>query len=136
MQYDLIIWFSMFTLWWFTRGNSSTYLPTLILGSNFINLLLFNLPDGALYYYLEGVRHTVTIGLLYYLLMKEGYVIYYLSYLIVYLGIIILFLSGLFVALNNMDIDILGVPISLLELMVFIYGILFLKSDNSCLSDR
>ena len=136
MQYDLIMWFIMFTIYWFSRDKLETNLPLLILNSNFICMLLFNLPDGSLYYYLEGVRHIITLIYIYYLYRKEGYTGYYLSYFLVYLGITTLFLLGLFVVLGDRGIDIFGAALNTLEFMVFIYGILFIKSGHSCLGGR
>ena len=136
MQYDLIMWFTMFTIYWFSRDKLETNLPLLIISSNFVCLLLFNLPDGVLYYYLEGIRHTITLVLIYYLYRKEGYTNYYLSYFIVYIGIATLFLLSLFVVISDIDIDIFGAALNTLEFMVFIYGILFIKSSHSCLGGR
>ena len=136
MQYDLILWFCMFTLWWFNRASCTTSLPIIILSSNLISLLLFNLPDSYTYYYLEGLRHTITLYLIGLLYLRERYTNYYSMYFLVYLSLILLFILSLFDVLSNIDIDKIGVLLNMLELMVFIYGILFLKSDNSCLSDR
>lgn len=133
MQYDLIMWFIMFTIYWFNRDELETSLPLLIISSNLLCMLLFNLPDGSLYYYLEGIRHTITLVLVYYLYRKERYTDYYLSYFLVYLGITTLYLLGLFVVLGDRDIDIFGATLNTLEFMVFIYGILFIKSRHSCL---
>lgn len=133
MQYDVILWFIMFTLWWFCKGNIHTKLPLLILSSNLVNLLLFNLPDGFVYYYSEGLRHIVTILLVQHLFIKERYIEYYLSYFLVYIGIATLYFTGLFVVLGDRDIDIFGATLNTLEFMVFIYGILFIKSRHNCL---
>ena len=136
MQYNLILWFVMYTIWWFNRDTISTKLPLLILISNFICLLLLKLPDSYTYYYLEGVRHTVTILLVSYLFIKERYIKLYLSYFLVYIGITTLYFTGLFVVLSNIDIDTIGVALNTLEFMVFIYGILFIKSHPSCSDGR
>jgi hypothetical protein len=136
MQYDLIMWFIMFTIYWFNKDKVTTKLPLLIISSNFICMLLFNLPDGVLYYCLEGIRHTITLTLVYYLYVREGYINYYLFYFLVYIGIITLFLLSLFVVVSNIDIDIFGAVLNTLEFMVFIYGIFFIKSRHSCLGSR
>lgn len=136
MQYDVILWFVMFSLWWFLKVGINTKLPLLILSSNLINLFLFYIPDGSTYYYLEGIRHIVTILLVQYLFIKEGYIKYYFSYFLVYVGIATLYLTGLFVVLSDIDIDIIGVALNTLEFMVFIYGILFIKSHHSCFGNR
>jgi len=126
----------MFTIWWFNRDKEVTKLPLLIISSNLVSLLLFNLPDGVIYYYLEGIRHSITILLMYYLFKKERYTEYYLSYFLVYIGIATLFFTGLFVVISDIDIDTIGVTLYALEFMVFIYGILFIESDNSCRDGR
>ena len=136
MQYDLILWFIMYTIWWFNRDTTTTKLPLLILSSNFICLLLFKLPDSYTYYYLEGVRHTTTILLVFYLFTKERAVYYYLSYFLIYIGISALYLTGIFAVLSNIDIDTIGVALNTLEFMVFIYGILFIKDHSSCPDSR
>lgn len=136
MQFDIILWFVMFTIWWFNRDKEVTKLPLLIISSNLVSLLLFNLPDGVIYYYLEGIRHSITILLMYYLFKKERYTEYYLSYFLVYIGIATLFFTGLFVVISDIDIDTIGVTLYALEFMVFIYGILFIESDNSCRDGR
>lgn len=91
MQYDLIMWFMMFTIYWFNKDKLETSLPLLIISSNFVCMLLFNLPDGSLYYYLEGVRHIITLISIYYFYRKERYTEYYLFYFLVYIGIATLY---------------------------------------------
>ena len=136
MQYDVILWFIMFTLWYFNRGDSTTKLPILILSSNLVYLWLSHTTYKLDYYLLEGLRHTVTIIMIYYLFTKERYTEYYLSYFLVYIGIATLFFTGLFVVLSDIDIDTIGVALNTLEFMVFIYGILFIKNHSSCSDGR
>ena len=136
MQYDVILWFIMFTLWFFNRNYILTRLPVLILTSNLISLWLSHTTYEVYYYLLEGLRHISTVVLIYYLFIKERYTEYYFSYFLVYIGITTLYLTGLFVVLSDIDIDTIGVALNTLEFMVFIYGILFIKSHPSCSDGR
>ena len=136
MEYDLIMWGFMVVVWLLNFNTLRTSLPALILISNAINIMLYPNVYGLNYYLLEGVRHTSTIVVIYYLFIKERYIEYYFSYFLVYIGITTLYLTGLFVVLSDIDIDTIGVALNTLEFMVFIYGILFIKSHPSCSDSR